>query len=115
MAVFANPITSAAPDGDPFTSTCQPYAPATFNGEIKSPRDSLYLDLRGRVFQIEWEEFIHLPKTVLSCLFPQGLMPCRTATRKEVDNGVFTIDVRHLTLDDGVFADRVFPECDRLL
>ena len=60
----------------------------------------LFLDLRGRRFEVDRETIMNLPESVLLCLFPNGLVLSRQSVAlsegggEEDDEEVYGVDVR---------------------
>jgi hypothetical protein len=60
----------------------------------------LFLDLRGKRFEVDRETIMNLPESVLLCLFPNGLVLSRQSVAlsdgggDEDDEEVYGVDVR---------------------
>lgn len=60
----------------------------------------LFLDLRGRRFEVDRETIMNLPESVLLCLFPNGLVLSRQSVAlsdgggDEDEEEVYGVDVR---------------------
>ena len=63
----------------------------------------LFLDLRGRRFEVDRETIMNLPESVLLCLFPNGLVLSRQSVAlsdaggEEEEEEVYGVDVRRLS------------------
>lgn len=61
----------------------------------------LFLDLRGRRFEVDRETIMNLPESVLLCLFPNGLVLSRQSVAlsdgggDDEDEEVYGVDVRN--------------------
>jgi len=90
----------------------------------------LFLDLRGRRFEVDRETIMNLPESVLLCLFPNGLVLSRQSVALSDGGGdddeeeVYGVDVRaalpfsslrHPADYKPEVRPRMFPVCTNLL
>ncbi|KAF7325689.1 hypothetical protein MKEN_00418900 [Mycena kentingensis (nom. inval.)] len=91
MATSSSPITQVSQHAPPAHSNLQPQL-----------LTRLFLDLRGRRFEVDRETIMNLPESVLLCLFPNGLVLSRQSVAlsdggDDEDDEVYGVDNPLLT------------------
>lgn len=88
----SSPITQVSQHAPPAHSNLQPQL-----------LTRLFLDLRGRRFEVDRETIMNLPESVLLCLFPNGLVLSRQSVAlsdggDDEDEEVYGVDVSYLSI-----------------
>jgi hypothetical protein len=88
VSISASPITQVSQHQVPTHASLQPQL-----------LTRLFLDLRGKRFEVDRETIMNLPESVLLCLFPNGLVLSRQSValaeggENEEDDEVYGVDV----------------------
>ena len=91
------PLTMANMSNSPITQVSQVPTHTNLQPQLLT---RLFLDLRGRRFEVDRETIMNLPESVLLCLFPNGLVLSRQSVAlsdgggDEDDEEVYGVDVR---------------------
>jgi hypothetical protein len=86
-------------NNSPITQVSQHHVPTHSNLQPQL-LTRLFLDLRGRRFEVDRDTIMNLPESVLLCLFPNGLVLSRQSVAlsdgggDEEDEEVYGVDVR---------------------
>lgn len=91
VTASSSPITQVSQS--PITQVSQ--APSPSLGLQPQLLSRMFLDLRGRRFEVDRETVMNLPESVLLCLFPNGLALSRQSRidEDEEDEEVYGVDV----------------------
>ena len=88
VSISSSPITQVSQHQVPAHASLQPQL-----------LTRLFLDLRGKRFEVDRETIMNLPESVLLCLFPNGLVLSRQSValsdggENEEDEEVYGVDV----------------------
>ena len=97
FTLYLCPPTMANMSNSPITQVSQAPTHTNLQPQLLT---RLFLDLRGRRFEVDRETIMNLPESVLLCLFPNGLVLSRQSVAlsdggaEEDDEEVYGVDVR---------------------
>lgn len=112
--LFLSLMAAASLSSSPITQVSQHAVPAHANLQPQL-LTRLFLDLRGKRFEVDRETIMNLPESVLLCLFPNGLVLSRQSVALsdggdgDEDEEVYGVDVSTRDHFSSKVASKVIP------